>query len=183
MSQLRENQKLLPYGRFMLGFQSPNDEHLLEGIAKSEQNAGNKILIGEISKWVVIWLLYPIPMTFMVHSTIQCPERQPFFGIILEPKEQSIHTTKRWWKLPTHSSFRRYVVNSYDINIKKSDCLFQLPVVVNQVMSILQTKGSINLACTAPCTMLGTKSRWPGASKIVNCLENNAGFWNGGGFH
>ena len=119
MSQLRENQKLLPYGRFMLGFQSPNDEHLLEGIAKSEQNAGNKILIGEISKWVVIWLLYPIPMTFMVHSTIQCPEKQPFFGIILEPKEQSIHTTKRWWKLPTHSSFRRYVVNSYDINIKK----------------------------------------------------------------
>lgn len=26
-------------------------------------------------------------------------------------------------------------------------------------------------ACTAPCTMLGTKSRWPGASKMVNCLD------------
>lgn len=103
-----------------------------------------------------------------------------FFGIILEPKEQSIHTTNRWWKLPTLSCFRRYVVNSYDINIEKNDG--QLPVMVNQVMSILQTKGLINLACTAPCTILGTKSRWPGASKIVNCLENNAGFWNGGRF-
>lgn len=123
MSQLRGNQKLLPYGRFMLGFQSPNNEHLLGGIAKSEQHAGNKILIGEISNGVVIWVRYPISMTFMVHSTIQCPERQPFFGIILEPKEQSIHTTNRWWKLPTHSSFRRYIVNSYDIHTYKKEWL------------------------------------------------------------
>ena len=26
-------------------------------------------------------------------------------------------------------------------------------------------------ACTAPCTMLGTKSRWPGTSKMVNCPD------------
>ena len=90
------------------------------------------------------------------------------FGIILEPNKQSINTKNLWWTLPTLSSRCRYFVDSYQ-NIFKN-WWFVLTSSCGEAGDVDPLN---NLACTAPCTMLGTKSRWPGASKIVNCLENN----------